>query len=456
MLHKSLNSLLFLCIFGAFVPAYIFTEDSFSLEAISSYFLLIVSVIKLSILLLKREVDLMQASFWIYVYIMLGLSAFGQISHHSFPLIGNYNSSKILFANLLIGVGIVAFQYGFSTSKRRNQKHINLPNIHPNIFVLFSIITIVAVVYVLSNVGFGILLTPRFVLTQQLIDSQSTTGFAITMAILRMAPLCCAVALTISYKNNFNFSKVFLCLILWSMVFYTNNPISAPRLMTGMAVITLFLSISYIKNWKIGGFYIWGMTLLYVLIFPFLDAFRYSLDDQIVINFDGFRALLLDNLVGNGDYDSYQQMLNTINYVNRFDIEWGRQLLGAVLFWIPRAIWADKPLETGTLVAENEGYNFTSLSSPLWAEGYINFGVLGVFLFLFIWGRVVGLLSFYYLHYKSSLIFILCIMLIPYQFFFLRGSLLTAILIFSPAIFLLFGIYLSYKIRDMLVANRFL
>lgn len=445
-MHKPLNSILFFFVFGLIIPIFIFTEDSISLEAISSYFILMVSSVKLSILISKREVDLIQASFWVYAYIMLGLSSFGQISHRSFPLIGTYNSSTIIFANLLIALGLVAFQFGFSTTTNRISKGINPQILHSKILLVFSISTLTAVAYILSNIGFSSLLIPRFLLTQQLIESQNASGFAITMAILRMAPLICAITLTINYKDNFTYPKIFLCASMWAIAFYTNNPISSPRLMTGMAAISFFLSISHINNWNIGRVYIWGITLLYVLVFPFLDAFRYSLDDQIYINIDNFHSLLLGNLVNNGDYDSFQQILNTINYVNKLDIEWGRQLLGAAFFWIPRAIWINKPKESGELVAENAGYDFTFLSSPLWAEGYINFGIVGVILFLYIWGRIVGVLSIRYLHVKSGALFIFCIVLIPYQFFLLRGSLLSAILILSPAAFLLFAMFLMSKL----------
>ena len=52
----------------------------------------------------------------------------------------------------------------------------------------------------------------------------------------------------------------------------------------------------------------------------------------------------------------------------------GRQALGVALFWVPRAVWPEKPVDTGILLAEYRGYKFTNLSAPLPAEMYINGG----------------------------------------------------------------------------------
>lgn len=78
-------------------------------------------------------------------------------------------------------------------------------------------------------------------------------------------------------------------------------------------------------------------------------------------------------------FDAYESFVYAINYVNDNGITWGRQLLGGLLFWIPREIWPDKPIGTGSFVISTY-YNalFTNVSSPLIEEGYINFSLIGV------------------------------------------------------------------------------
>ena len=41
------------------------------------------------------------------------------------------------------------------------------------------------------------------------------------------------------------------------------------------------------------------------------------------------------------------------------------------------------------MLAERRGYSFSNLSAPLWAEGYINFGIVGVVLLFFGFGVLV-------------------------------------------------------------------
>src|SRR5205085_620826 len=52
-------------------------------------------------------------------------------------------------------------------------------------------------------------------------------------------------------------------------------------------------------------------------------------------------------------------------------------LLGAALFWLPRSVWPDKPFNTAFIVADDIGFPNRNLDSPLWAEGYVDFGWVG-------------------------------------------------------------------------------
>jgi len=47
---------------------------------------------------------------------------------------------------------------------------------------------------------------------------------------------------------------------------------------------------------------------------------------------------------------------------------------------VPRTMWPNKPIDTGTLLGEFKGYNFTNLSAPMWSELLINFGWVGLVL----------------------------------------------------------------------------
>jgi hypothetical protein len=84
------------------------------------------------------------------------------------------------------------------------------------------------------------------------------------------------------------------------------------------------------------------------------------------------------------NYDAFANLMATVDYVSKNDFSFGYQLLSAFLFFIPRSIWPSKPISTGELVGnylmDDYGFKFNNLSNPMVSEGYINFGLFGVFL----------------------------------------------------------------------------
>ena len=77
-------------------------------------------------------------------------------------------------------------------------------------------------------------------------------------------------------------------------------------------------------------------------------------------------------------YDSYQSF--AFVFQNHF-ITYGKQLLGVLLLWVPRSFWAAKPIGSGYTMARNYNLGWENIAMNFLGEGYINFGILGVFLF---------------------------------------------------------------------------
>lgn len=109
------------------------------------------------------------------------------------------------------------------------------------------------------------------------------------------------------------------------------------------------------------------------VVFPLFDNFRYfngSFSSKMV----GFSYL--DSM----NYDSSQEFMLVIK---EDIITWGRQLLGALLFFVPRSFWPGKPIGSGAFIANTQDV-FSNISMPFLGEGYINFGWPGVIAFSFI------------------------------------------------------------------------
>jgi len=163
-----------------------------------------------------------------------------------------------------------------------------------------------------------------------------------------------------------------------------------------------------------------------LFIFPILNLFRAQYIDLLRekdIVFFQFNMLL------EGHFDNYQ---NFIRMVKGGVVTGGRQLLGVIFFFIPRQIWPGKPEHSGIVIADNLNLSYSNISVNFFAEGYINFGFIGILLFIiiiaflnarmdnFFWKKCNGIL------FNNPLFTCLYLVIFGMEFFILRGALLGA------------------------------
>ena len=75
------------------------------------------------------------------------------------------------------------------------------------------------------------------------------------------------------------------------------------------------------------------------------------------------------------NYDASQLFMATMKTET---ITYGNQLSGALLFFVPRSVWPEKPKGSGHFLTEKYNGVFNNVSMPFFAEGYINFGWFGI------------------------------------------------------------------------------
>lgn len=151
----------------------------------------------------------------------------------------------------------------------------------------------------------------------------------------------------------------------------------------------IYLSLLFLLLWqgRIGSrsvFILVGSALLFV--FPitaiFINNPPQSWTDLLTV--DNVVDEIRNHFV-NMHYDAWANLVASIEFVRTEGLQYGRQLLGTVLFFFPRELWMDKPVASGQLLGEylifNHGLWFSNISSPLPAEAYLDFGVVGVALF---------------------------------------------------------------------------
>jgi len=393
----------------------------------------------------------MHLFFWIFVYIMFGISALAQVSQNSWPWPGYYSTDQISRAYGIIWIGLMIYEiaYHFRKKQKLDNKISEITNnIDPQkdqgspgikLAVLSVFLAIITYGYLISQ---DIpIITLRDDYSTLLLDAYGTIGYAFVLFLTQSLPLITFLWIISEYKSHPSnkSSRILYFLVgimLTGVLIISSNPIVAPRWWFSTVFIAILL-VGWGKSKRILFLLGLGIPLIYILLFPYLDLFRtYDTFERIM---SSSRSGYLENLL-EGDFDSLQQIMNTQVYVKYQGITYGRQLLGVIAYWIPRGLWINKPLDTGVMVAEYLSYPYTNLSSPLWAEGLINFGILGVFLFLAFWGYVSGMLDnvyqFYSVAFQPYPVFLLPLfyMLVPAQHFLIRGSLLVATLFISSPI----------------------
>ena len=233
--------------------------------------------------------------------------------------------------------------------------------------------------------------------------------------------------------------------VLFLIGIITNAPTALPRFLVAtlyVPLLLLFFRKLFIRRY----FFSASIIVALFLIFPFLDNFRYyySPDFQLSINFDFLNA---------GHFDSYQ---NFVRVVSIGLVTYGDQLLGVILFWFPRSYWPGKPEGSGFLLAHLENLSLDNISFPYIAEGYVNFGILGVSIFCILLGFVVSRIDYVFWSKNQfdsrSFFFIPYLLSIGLLFMILRGNLLSS---FAYTVGVLSSYYFSFRIVHFILRRRF-
>jgi hypothetical protein len=233
-----------------------------------------------------------------------------------------------------------------------------------------------------------------------------------------------------------------------------NNPVSTPRLKVGTILLSLFFLLPW-RRWS-NAATVAGLVAGLILVFPFMDLFRNSLDASLSARVAD--TSMINEVTQKGDFDAFLMIANSAAVTEEAGYQLGRQIGGALLFWAPRAAWPGKPIATGEWVAENVGYSFTNLSAPLWAEFYVDGSWILVLLGFFGYGRLVRILDQWYETSGKSAEVKVVSVLVPiyagYQIFLLRGSLMPAIAYFAPILLLAVLSSVSLRKQRLYQSNR--
>lgn len=239
------------------------------------------------------------------------------------------------------------------------------------------------------------------------------------------------------YRQGQHCKKYASCFFLFIAII-TAFPTGIPRLQVAALYIPLFILLT--PPLTKGHNFVLVLVFGLLVIFPALNQFRYYSENaafHLNSSFDMFKE---------AHFDAYQNFLRTID---GDIITGGWQLLGALFFFIPRMFWENKPVGSGSFLSDKLGFSFDNVSMPLIGEGYMNFGILGVFLFVFLAAIVSAKLDHRYWsnNEKASATKVRYFFILGMFFFLLRGDLLSSTAYTT-------GLLCSIKLIDFWLKNN--
>ncbi|WP_146105113.1 O-antigen polysaccharide polymerase Wzy [Nonlabens arenilitoris] len=207
--------------------------------------------------------------------------------------------------------------------------------------------------------------------------------------VLFLLPLA-GVILCVDYYKNANITTQKLIIVttmllfLLGLLFLFKNPLTEKRNALGpIYLLLLFLFVPKLLNSNVKS----TLLLFVVMIIGFpLSQFLTHIDygfDEILSNPS---LLFAKNQLSEGymslNYDAFINIGVVMEHVEFDGLSYGYQLLSALLFFVPRSLWITKPDASGLIVGNHviDHYNFyfANLSNPYIAEGYMNFGIIGI------------------------------------------------------------------------------
>lgn len=181
------------------------------------------------------------------------------------------------------------------------------------------------------------------------------------------------ILMRVKERGRIDIAVYFFCLLLLVFV----SPVGIARSLAGALYIPL-LTLVFFPKLTTKYSIISIVIIAVVVVAPIADVFRLvQLDDvSLAQNFRGDYFFA-------GHFDAFH------NFVQVVELSYtgsGIQVIGALLFWIPRTMWLDKPVGTSFEFAEFAGFTSSNISFPLMAELYVDFGILGVMFGMFLLG----------------------------------------------------------------------
>ncbi len=324
----------------------------------------------------------------LFIMIYFGVAGPFQYYQGRLPYIFGFSitDEDVIRVNILILAWLGAVSLG-----RRLALHANISppkllagHISSNGSLILTVLTLVAFV-VLASLGFFGKLTRGA--SEELIADQSVSTSLLVRVVSRGIPLVCLASHLLLLEER---PSKLRRLIVWGVglgILLVANPLAAARYWLAMALIAFWI-LFWLRKRRTGA-WLYGALIVGVLVaMPLLDAGRNARDPSAYLE-AGISST--SDALSDGDSESFSAMLRVAFFALDHDgLQGGRQIMGALLGWIPRSIWIDKPIGSGAFVGTKFNYSFTNIGCPIMGEFLLDFGITGMVLGGILWGFVLA------------------------------------------------------------------
>lgn len=335
--------------------------------------------------------------FFFFNFVFFFLVPLAQYLTGRWMFLNSANDKNIFFANLLTAVWMVVFTLGHrsgqksvkvapqpgATSRNRVLYHVNSSRL-----VMATGFCLVLSAYVVATSGIYALLLRS---GQGVVSSLGGWGPLGLIGAYYARPLPVFLFLfSFYYVRSNGLLKAVVVGISAILAILLNFPTSTARFYAFAIYLGVFILFTR-KIQSVNSFVYFVVMTIGIFGSNWINFARFG-------DFSGAGSFKIDiNIFFEGHFDAYENFVHCLNYVDQNGVDFGRQLLGVVLFWLPRSIWVDKPIGTGAFLATHLSKTYevhnTNISAPLILEFYLAFGVLAVVVGGFLVGSLAGRLD---------------------------------------------------------------
>ncbi|HXG29206.1 MAG TPA: O-antigen polymerase [Nevskiales bacterium] len=403
--------------------------------------LLIYSSLRLTWIAFRGLPHPVSITFWLFVFIWCALAPLLQTLANRFPRPYVHDADAALTGTLILWCGVLFYELGrfllpYLSRARANTRPLEFSIRTTLILSFVAIATSTVLIIVLG--GPDVLMGSRGDINRFLFTRYEKSQALLLQSLLRGPPIIALMAL--AYILIRHWRRVSLAYRRWLMLalvlllpvnLIANYPPALQRFWLGAIVLTyLFILLRWTRIKP--ALYIGLLSTGLILAFPALDAFRKAgATDNFLDNLSHEWSNSRDALY-RGDYDAYQQLLNSVVYVRQKGIMYGKNVFDSIFFWYPRRWYPTKHVGSGHHVARHFGLRFTNVAAPLWMEAYLAFSLMGVVCIFFLYGLFTGYLDrAFEQHVKHPDVLSAPLWIVGfwagYQIYLLRGDLLSGI-----------------------------